>query len=64
MGWIDKNALAMQVQDVNEFVVIRYFPLLLGEPATNWLNILPAGSLNLWEYLRSAFISNFSTTCK
>jgi hypothetical protein len=39
-----------------------YFPLVMGDASSLWLNNLPAGSITSWADLSQAFTSNFQTT--
>jgi hypothetical protein len=36
-----------------------YFPLVMGDALSLWLNNLPTGSITSWAYLSQAFTSNF-----
>jgi hypothetical protein len=39
-----------------------YFPLVMGDAPSLWLNNLPAGSITSWDDLSQAFTSNFQAT--
>jgi hypothetical protein len=39
-----------------------YFPLVMGDAPSLWLNKLPAGSITSWADLSQAFTSNFQAT--
>jgi hypothetical protein len=39
-----------------------YFPLVMGDASSLWLNNLPAGSITSWADLSQAFTSNFQET--
>jgi hypothetical protein len=39
-----------------------YFPLVMGDTPSLWLNNLPAGSITSWADLSQAFTSNFQAT--
>jgi hypothetical protein len=39
-----------------------YFPLVMGEAPSLWLNNLPAGSITSWADLSQAFTPNFQAT--
>jgi hypothetical protein len=39
-----------------------YFPLVMGDAPSLWLNYLPAGSITSWADLSQAFTSNFQAT--
>jgi hypothetical protein len=39
-----------------------YFPLVMGDTPSLWLNNLPAGSIKSWANLSQAFTSNFQAT--
>ncbi|GJY96059.1 zinc finger, CCHC-type containing protein [Tanacetum coccineum] len=38
---------------------LRLFQFLLGDPASNWLECLPAGSITTWEDLTTHFLTQF-----
>ncbi|GJR21674.1 MAK10-like protein [Tanacetum coccineum] len=38
---------------------LRLFQFLLGDPASNWLECLPAGSITTWEDLTTRFLAQF-----
>jgi hypothetical protein len=39
--------------------MVAYFPLVMGDALSLWLNNLSAGSITSWAYLSQAFTSNF-----
>jgi hypothetical protein len=39
-----------------------YFPLVMGDTPSLWLNNLPASSITSWADLSQAFTSNFQVT--
>jgi hypothetical protein len=39
-----------------------YFPLVMGDAPSLWLNNLPAGTITSWADLSQAFTSNFQAT--
>jgi hypothetical protein len=39
-----------------------YFPLVMGDTPSLWLNNLPARSITSWADLSQAFTSNFQVT--
>jgi hypothetical protein len=39
-----------------------YFPLVMGDAPSLWLNYLQAGSITSWDVLSQAFTSNFQET--
>jgi hypothetical protein len=41
-----------------------YFPLVMGDTPSLWLNNLPTGSITSWADLSRAFTSNFQATYK
>jgi hypothetical protein len=40
-----------------------YFPLVMGDASSLWLNNLPASSIKSWADLSQAFTLNFQETC-
>jgi hypothetical protein len=62
--WIDNYALAMEIQNANEFVAAWYLPLMLEGSTRSWINNLPTGSINSWEEMKTIFIRNFEGACK
>ena len=39
-----------------------YFPVIMGRHALNWLEALPAGSINSWQDLCSAFVQYYQAS--
>jgi hypothetical protein len=39
-----------------------YFPLVMGDTPSLWLNNLPVGSITSWADLSQAFTSNFQAS--
>ena len=40
-----------------------YFPVMMGPQALNWLEALPAGSINSWQDLCDAFVQYYQVSC-
>jgi hypothetical protein len=40
-----------------------YFLVMMGPQALNWLEALPAGSINSWQDLCNAFIQYYQASC-
>jgi len=40
-------------------ITAAYFPVMMSRQALNWLGALPAGSINNWQDLCSAFIQYY-----
>ena len=40
-----------------------YFPLMMSRHAQNWLESLPAGSINSWQDLCTAFVQYYQAAC-
>ena len=44
-------------------IMAAYFPVKMGRHALNWLEALPAGSINSWQDLCSAFVQYYQASC-
>ena len=40
-----------------------YFPVMMSRQALNWFEALPAGSINSWKDLCSAFVQYYQASC-
>ena len=45
-----------------EVIKLQFFPFSLRDMAATWFESLPAGSVNSWEELVEAYMSNFFPT--
>jgi hypothetical protein len=51
--------VAVKAADGNFDHMAAYFPLVMGDTLSLWLNNLPASSITSWADLSQAFTSNF-----
>jgi hypothetical protein len=57
--WLSTYYVANKAAGGNLDHMASYFPLVMGDAPSLWLNNLPAGSITLWADLSQAFTSNF-----
>jgi hypothetical protein len=57
--WLSTYYVAIKAADGNFDHMAAYFPLLMGDVPSLWLNNLPADSITSWADLSLAFTSNF-----
>ena len=64
--WVDTYLMAMGIAGHTELLAARYLPLLMEGSTRQWINTLPANSIDSWEDMRTAFIKhcqdNYSRT--
>jgi hypothetical protein len=60
--WLSTYYVAVKAAGDNFDHVAAYFPLVMGNAPSLWLNNLPAGSITSWADLSQAFMSNFQAT--
>jgi hypothetical protein len=60
--WLSTYYVAVKAADGNFDHMAAYFPLVMGDAPSLWLNNLPAGSITSWDDLSQAFTSNFQAT--
>ena len=56
--------MAMELLEVSEAAMAKYFTMMLDGTARTWLKSLPANSIRSWVELRAQFVQNFKDTCK
>jgi hypothetical protein len=54
--------VTVKAADDNFDHMVAYFPLVMGDTLSLWLNNLLAGSITSWADLCQAFTSNFQAT--
>jgi hypothetical protein len=60
--WLSTYYVTIKVTDDNFDHMVAYFPLVMGDAPSVWLNNLPTGSITSWDDLSQAFTSNFPAT--
>jgi hypothetical protein len=60
--WLPTYYVAVKAAGGNFDHIAAYFPLVIGDTLSLWLNNLPAGNIKSWADLSQAFTSNFQAT--
>jgi hypothetical protein len=60
--WLSTYYVAVKAAGSNFDHISTYFPLVMGNAPSLWLNNLPAGSITSWADLSQAFTLNFQVT--
>jgi hypothetical protein len=60
--WLSTYYVAIKATGGNFDHMAAYFPLVMGDAPSVWLNNLLAGSVTSWDDLSHAFMSNFQAT--
>jgi hypothetical protein len=60
--WLSTYYVAVKATGGNFDHRATYFPLVMGDAPSLWLNNLPPGSITSWADLSQAFTSNFQAT--
>jgi hypothetical protein len=60
--WLSTHYVTVKAASSNFDHMAAYFPLVMGDTPSLWLNNLPAGSITSWADLSLAFTSNFQET--
>jgi hypothetical protein len=60
--WLSTYYVAVKAASGSFDHMAAYFPLVMGDAPSLWLNNLPAGSITSWADLSQAFTSNFQAT--
>jgi hypothetical protein len=60
--WLSTYYVAVKATGGNFDHMEAYFPLVMGDAPSLWLNNLPAGRITSWADLSRAFTSNFQAT--
>jgi hypothetical protein len=63
--WLEDFRLACRAGGANDdFFIIQYLPICVGEYVRAWLEFLPPNSIRSWAELKQVFIGNFGgRTC-
>ena len=56
--------MAMELLEVSDAAMAKYFTVMLDGTARTWLKGLPPNSISSWAELKTRFIQNFKDTCK
>src|SRR3954470_4631437 len=56
--------MAMELLEVSDTAMAKYFTMMLDGTARTWLQGLPPNSISSWAELKARFIQNFKDTCK
>jgi len=54
--WPRTYAIAIRAANGNNNIMAAYFPVMMSRQALNWLESLPAGIINSWQDLFTAFV--------
>ena len=54
----------MELLEVSDAAMAKYFTMMLDGTSRSWLKGLPPNSINSWAELKARFIQNFKDTCK
>jgi hypothetical protein len=60
--WLSTYYVAVKAADGNFDHMAAYFPLVMGDEPSLWINHLPTGSITSWPGLSQSFTSNFQAT--
>ena len=57
--WLRTYSIAIQAAFGDNDTMAVYFPVMMGRHALNRLEAVPAGSINSWQHLCSAFVQYY-----
>ena len=57
--WLRTYSIAVRAANDNNDIMAAYFPVMMSRQALSWLEALPAGSINNWQDLCTAFVQYF-----
>ena len=63
-AWIESYEMAMELLEVSDAAMAKYFTMMLDGTARTWLKGLPPNSISSWAELKARFVQNFKDTCK
>jgi len=63
MTWLRTYSIAVPAALGDNNIMAVYFPVMMGPQALNWLEALPAGSINSWQDLCSTLIQYYQASC-
>ncbi|GJU23017.1 zinc finger, CCHC-type containing protein [Tanacetum coccineum] len=55
-GWCKTDALSTDFGKGRPYIIFQFY---LRDQASNWLELLPAGSISTWEDLTTRFLAQF-----
>ena len=61
-AWIESYEMAMELLEVSDAAMAKYFTMMLDGTARTWLKGLPPNSISSWAELKARFIQNFKDT--
>ena len=61
--WLRTYSFAVRAARGDNDIMAAYFPVMMGPQALNWLEALPAGSINSWQDLCNAFVQYYQASC-
>ena len=56
-------SIAVRAANGNNDIMAAYFLVMMSRQSLNWLEALPAGSVNSWQDLCTAFIQYYQAAC-
>ena len=63
-AWIKSYEMSMELLEVSDAEMAKYFTMMLDGTTHTWLKGLPPNSIGSWAELKARFIHNFKDTCK
>ena len=63
-AWIESYEMAMELLEVSDAAMAKYFTMMLDGTARTSLKRLPPNSIGSWAELKARFIQNFKDMCK
>jgi hypothetical protein len=61
--WMEDFRLACRAGGANnDYFIIQYLPICVGEFVRAWLEFLPPNSIRSWAELKQVFVENFQGT--
>ena len=63
-AWIESYEMAMELLEVSDAAMAKYFTMMLDGMACTWLKGLPPNSIGSWAELKARLIQNIKDTCR
>ena len=63
-AWIESYEMSMELLEVSDAAMAKYFTMMLDGTARTWSKGLPPNSFGSWAELKAWFIQNLKDTCK
>jgi len=57
--WLRTYSIPVRAANGNNDIMAVYFPVMMSRQALNWMEALPAGSVNSWQDLCTAFVQYY-----